>query len=317
MKVSIWMSAYNHEKYISQCLDSVLMQKTNFDFEIIIGEDCSKDKTREIVIGYERKFPGKIKLFLPEKNIGMMQMDVATRDMCNGEYIALLNGDDYWTDENKLQIQSDFLDSNIDTVMCYHKAKVENETNGESFETYYGEKDDTLPVESLLLGYNPVMTPTVMIRNILKIPDYFSELPYGDMPLYLLLAEKGKIKYIDKLMSVYRIHSSGQWQGEKVHNNLLKDINFYTVMNEKLNFKYERAIRKIFAQRYFDLSICKIKQNKFDEARNFYEQLKKNNLSYSQISKDDENELYRILFEGAFTEKSEELLKREVKWKIN
>jgi glycosyltransferase involved in cell wall biosynthesis len=317
MKVSVWMSAYNHEKYISQCLDSVLMQKTEFDFEIIIGEDCSKDRTREIVCEYQKKFPHKIKLFLPENNIGMMKMDVATRDLCTGDYIALMNGDDYWTDENKLQLQADFLDKNPDTVMCYHKAKVENETNGESFETVFPESGNELPVEFLLLGYNPVMTPTVMIRNILHIPDYFAELPYGDMPLYLLLSEIGKIKYIDKLMSVYRIHSSGQWQGEKVYNNLLKDIHFYSVMDEKLNFRYTDLIKKIFAQRYFDLAISKIKQNNFDEARNFFDKLKTVNSDNSQISKEDETNLYQILFEGAFNEKSEELLKREIKWKIN
>lgn len=317
MKVSVWMSAYNHEKYISQCLDSVLMQKTDFDFEIIIGEDCSKDRTREIVCDYQKKFPDKIKLFLPDNNIGMMQMDVATRDMCTGDYIALMNGDDYWTEENKLQIQADFLDKNPDTVMCYHKAKVENETNGESFETVFPESGYELPIKYLLLGYNPVMTPTVMIRNILYIPDYFAELPYGDMPLYLLLSEIGKIKYIDKLMSVYRIHSNGQWQGEKVYNNLMKDIHFYSVMDEKLKFRYSDLIQKIFAQRYFDLAISRIKQNNFDEARNFFDKLKAANTNYSQINKEDEFNLYQILFEGAFNEKSEELLKREVKWKIN
>lgn len=317
MKVSVWMSAYNHEKYISQCLDAVLMQKTNFDFEIIIGEDCSKDRTRQIVCEYQKNFPGKIKLFLPENNIGMMQMDVATREMCTGEYIALLNGDDYWTDENKLQIQSDFLDNNPDTVICFHKAKVENETNGETFETVFLESGNELPVESLLLGYNPIMTPTVMIRNILQIPYYFADLPYGDMPLYLLLAEKGKIKYIDKLMSVYRIHSSGQWQGEKVYKNLQKDIYFYTVMNQKLNLKYEKQIKKIFAQRYFDMIICRIKQNNYDEARDHFERLKSNNHSFSQISKEDCDILNQMLFEGTFNEKCEELLSRNVKWKIN
>ncbi len=273
MEVSVWMSAYNHDKYIAQCLESIFMQKTNFDFEVIIGDDCSSDKTREILNGYKNKYPGKIKLFLPERNIGMMQMDIATWKMCTGNYLALLNGDDYWTDENKLQIQFDFLEENPDTVMCFHQVLVENETDGSSFKTVYLEKDNILPVESLLYGYNPVMTPSVMIKNVFPIPDWFSDLPYGDMPLYLMLAQLGKIRYIDKLMCVYRIHSKGHWQGDSVYNNLLKDLKFYRVMNEKLDHKYDAEIKKIFAQRYFDLvRVCIIKDN-FIQAKRFFKKL--------------------------------------------
>ncbi len=105
------------------------------------------DKTREIVIEYENQYPGKIKLHLPEKNIGMMAMDVATWKMCSGEYIALLNGDDYWTDENKLQVQVNFLDTNSDAVLCYHQARVENETDGSSFKTVFPESGIELPIE--------------------------------------------------------------------------------------------------------------------------------------------------------------------------
>ncbi len=317
MKVSVWMSAYNHEKYLEQCLDSVLMQKTNFDFEIILGEDCSKDRTREIAVEYQKKYPGRFKLFLPEKNIGMMAIDAATWNMCDGEYIALLNGDDYWTDENKLQIQADFLENNPDAVMCFHKAKVENETDGSSFETVYLEPGDTLPIESLLRGYNPIMTPTVMMRNILSMPEWYPELPYGDMPVYLMLAEKGTIKYIDRNMSVYRIHSNGNWQGESVYNNLLKDLKFYEVMNKTLNYKYDNLIKKIFAQRFFDLVICEIKLGNFDKAKKFLEEL---NLSDTEFVKVNEKEILifnDILFEGTDYRNYDELFSREVKWKVN
>ncbi|MBS1550497.1 MAG: glycosyltransferase [Bacteroidetes bacterium] len=317
MKVSVWMSAYNHEKYISQCLDSVLNQKTDFDFDIILGEDCSKDRTREIVTEYKNRYPDKFRLYLPEKNIGMMEMDIATWNLCTGEYIALLNGDDYWTDEYKLQTQADFLDNNPDAVMCYHKARVENETTGYVFDTVYPESGEELTAEYLLLGYNPVMTPTVMIRNILTVPDYYRDLPYGDMPLYLLLSQKGKLKYIDKLMSLYRIHPSGQWQGESVYNNLLKDIKFYEIMNEKLNYKYEDLIDKIFSQRYFDLTIHCININDTDKAKEYYSKLLEKNKNYSQIKKEDSDLLEEILFKKTDKTMHRDFLKREVKWKIN
>jgi len=316
MKVSVWMTAYNHEKYLAQCLDSVLMQKTDFDFEIVLGEDCSTDRTREIASEYQKKFPDRIKLFLPEENIGMMEMDVATHGLCKGEYLALLNGDDYWTDESKLQTQSDFLDRNPDTVMCYHKALVENEDTGYTFETDYLETTDTLPVESLFLGYNPVMTPTVMVRNILDLPGWYAEMPYGDMLLYLLLSQKGKIRYINKLMSIYRIHSSGQWQGESVYNNLLKDLKFYRVMNEKLEYKYDKLIRHIFAQRYFDLILIDIRQKKYYQAKRYFKKLILTDTEFLKNNRRDIINLYRILHEGAYEEQFEELLNRQVKWKI-
>ncbi|MEO8209858.1 MAG: glycosyltransferase [bacterium] len=317
MKVSVWMSAYNHQDYIAQCLDSVLNQKTDFEFDIVLGEDCSADRTREIVNDYKNKYPDKFKLYLPEKNIGMMAMDIATWKMCTGEYVALLNGDDYWTDENKLQTQVNFLEENRDAVMCFHKAKVENETDGSSFETVYLESDDILPAESLLRGYNPIMTPTVMIRNILEIPEGYLEMPYGDMPLYLILSGKGKIKYIDKMMSVYRIHSKGNWQGDSVYNNLLKDLKFYEVMNKMLEYKYDELIKKIFTQRYFDLVICSIRQNNFEQAKIFFNEL---TLCDKDFLKSNEKEISifkKILYEDEDKNNYDELLNREVKWKVN
>ena len=316
MKVSVWMTTYNHEKYISQCLDSVLAQKTNFDFEIILGEDCSTDSTREIVIDYQKKHPDKIKLFLPEKNMGAMEIDLPTWKMCSGKYLALLNGDDYWTDENKLQIQADYMDNDPDTVLCFHKAMIVNETNGHSEETVYIEPTDILPAESLLNGYNPIQTGTVMYKNIIEIPEWYAELPYGDMFLYLLLSQKGKLKYIDKNMGVYRIHSSGQWQGDSVYNNLLKDLKFYRVMNEKLGFKYEERIRHIFAQRYFDLVLINIRQKKYYQAKRYFKKLILSDTEYLKNNRRDILNIYRILHEGAYEEHFEELLNRQVKWKI-
>lgn len=317
MKLSVWMSAYNHEKYIEQCLDSVLMQKTIFDFEIILGEDCSTDRTREIVKDYKNKYPDKFQLFLPENNIGMMQIDIETWKLCSGEYIALLNGDDFWTDENKLQVQVDYLENNPDVVMCFHKTRVENETNSYVFDWEFTSENNTLSIESLLLGYNPVMTPSVMFRNVLNIPPWYSDLPYGDMPIYLLLAQKGKIKYIDKLMSVYRVHKNGHWQGDSLYNNLIKDLKFYKVMNEKLDYKYNHLIKVIFAQRYFDLVINNIKRNNYGQAKRFFKKLTLTDLGFLRRNKKDILNLYEVLYESGDIQQIEELLKKEVIWKVN
>ena len=96
--VSVFMMTYNHEKYISEAIEGVLMQNTNFDFDIVIGEDCSTDNTRQIILDYQRKYPGKFKLLLHKENIGAMANQMAVLQACSGKYIAMCEGDDYWID---------------------------------------------------------------------------------------------------------------------------------------------------------------------------------------------------------------------------
>jgi len=247
----------------------------------------------------------------------MMNMDIATWKLCTGNYIACLNGDDLWTDENKLQIQSDFLDDNPDTIMCYHKALVENENDGSSFETVYPESGNELTMENLLLGYNPVMTPTVMFKRMLDIPDWFAEMPYGDMPLYLLLAQKGKIKYIDRLMSIYRIHPGGDWQGHSMYSNLLKDIFFYEYMNKFFDYKFNENIRLIFAQRYFELIRLNIKEGNSGEAVMYFEKMKASHQDFMRENKSDMDIIHAMLFENENKDNHPEFFARGIKWKVN
>ena len=112
--VSILMPAYNHEKYISQAIESVLAQKTNYPYELLIHDDCSTDSTLTIAQNYATKFPDKIKLFTEKENQGLMKSYKRLIEQSNGKYLAILESDDYWLDENKLQIQIDFLESNSD-----------------------------------------------------------------------------------------------------------------------------------------------------------------------------------------------------------
>ena len=113
-KVSVFMITYNHEKYIAEALDSILMQKTDFDFDIVIGEDCSTDATRRIVLEYSRKYPDKIKLLLHNVNVGFISNMMYVLEACTGKYVAMCEGDDYWTDPFKLQKQVDFLEASLD-----------------------------------------------------------------------------------------------------------------------------------------------------------------------------------------------------------
>ena len=128
--VSVAVITYNHEKYIRQALDSILMQQTVFDFEIVIGEDCSTDNTREIIQSYQIKYPERIKLVTSESNVGPMPNVVRTYKACRGKYIAVLEGDDYWIDPLKLEKQVDLLEANPEFSMCFTDRSIVDE-NGE------------------------------------------------------------------------------------------------------------------------------------------------------------------------------------------
>ena len=124
--VSVLMITFNHEQFIAQAIDSVLMQQTDFEYEIIIGEDCSTDRTREIVIEYAERNPEKIRPLLHDHNLGLMGRYnfVAAYKMCHGKYIALLEGDDYWTDPHKLQKQVVFLENHPECSLCAHNTRI-------------------------------------------------------------------------------------------------------------------------------------------------------------------------------------------------
>ncbi|MEJ7912100.1 MAG: glycosyltransferase [Chitinophagaceae bacterium] len=231
MLVSVWITTYNHEKYIAQAIEGVLSQVTDFDYEIIIGEDCSQDSTRAIVMAYKEKYPDKINLFLPPQNLGMNPMFHQTYAMCKGKYLAWLDGDDYWTSNHKLQQQVDYLESHPEVVMCFHRVDMINEISN----TLYESGDPLMGADSILTedhfldAINPVYTPSVVHRNILskELPSWFFKLPFPDLGFYFLLLQHGKIKFLSENMGAYRIHRAGAFQGNSHYNNVNKFIVFF------------------------------------------------------------------------------------------
>ena len=119
-KVSVLMIAYNEEQFVKQAIQSVLMQKANFEYELVIGEDCSTDRTREIVLEFQRKYPDRIRLLLAKRNLGASVNWIRTLRGCRGQYVANLDGDDYLTSAHELQKQADFLDAHPECSICFH-----------------------------------------------------------------------------------------------------------------------------------------------------------------------------------------------------
>jgi glycosyltransferase involved in cell wall biosynthesis len=213
MKLSICCITFNHQRFIAQALDGFLMQKTDFDFEIIISDDCSTDNTAAICNEYQKNYSEKIKLIKNKKNIGMMPNFIQALNQCEGKYIALCEGDDYWTDKNKLQKQVDFMEANPEYTICFHRVYEQQDKAKISLSRLNtSEKEETYNIIDLASG-NFIHTPSVVYRNNLFIdfPEWFKKSPVGDYPLQMLNARFGSIRYFPEPMAVYRVHNGGIW----------------------------------------------------------------------------------------------------------
>jgi len=218
MKVSVVMITYNHESYITQAIESILMQETNFDYEIVIGEDCSTDRTRDIVKSFVAKYPDKILGLYPEKNLGMNRNFIQTYQACRGEYFAILEGDDYWLDSKKLQKQVDFLDTHPDFPICFHNAMIAYEDKVNANHPYCSKtQPEILSIENLLME-NFIPTCSTLWRGglilIKELPDWFYQIKQVDWPMHIFHAEHGKIGYINEIMAVYRVHNQSNWSSQ-------------------------------------------------------------------------------------------------------
>lgn len=211
--LSVCIITYNHREFIEQCLDSVLMQRTSFSFEVVIGEDQSTDGTREVVFQYAEKHPDVIHVVTGETNIGAQPNYVRTIKACRGRYVAMVDGDDYWIDPFKLQKQVDFLEPNPDYAICFHPVKllIEDETKLTD-DHMTREVPETIDIYDLAKS-NCIQTSSVAFRNglIKEFPPEYYKSPVGDYFLHMLNAQFGKIKKLPDCMSVYRIHKGGVW----------------------------------------------------------------------------------------------------------
>jgi glycosyltransferase involved in cell wall biosynthesis len=205
--VSVSMITYNHEKFIAEAIESIVMQKTSFPFELVIGEDCSTDNTRAICIEYQKKYPDIIRLRLPETNQGMMLNWISNIESGRGKYIALCDGDDYWTDPCKLQRQFDYMEANPDFALCSHS--VYTLLCGHLDENIGMERDE-LVTEDIILKDWGLLTASIFFRkDAHKTPDWYYTVKNGDYALQLIVSLSGKIKFLPEYMAVYRQHLGG------------------------------------------------------------------------------------------------------------
>jgi glycosyltransferase involved in cell wall biosynthesis len=244
--VSVWVITYNHAGFIGECLDSILTQETNFFYEICLGEDESNDGTREICKEYAKKYHKKIRLFLRDRNDparegckGVWQFNfIETFKACRGKYIALCDGDDFWSDPYKLQKQVDFLENHPECSGCYHKiSQIDEAGNCLHIDMGYPPRRQEYYSLDYLLQYSnfsPMLS--VVFKNHAEVaPEWIKEAPFGDMIIHAGNLLQGDYGFIDEVMGNYRIHGGGLASSASRLNNVKVTLDVYRLIGEKFN----------------------------------------------------------------------------------
>lgn len=251
--VSVVMITYGHENYIRQAIEGVLMQECDFEVELIVANDSSPDQTDVVIQNILGNHPRAswIKYIKHERNLGMMPNFIFAMQQCAGEYIALCEGDDYWTDSLKLQKQVDFLETNPEYVLCFHQVSI-LKTNGKIVDDFIAKVPENYQtIETLARLGNYIHTLSVVFRNVInEFPFEFKHSPIGDYFLYLMLAKHGKLKYFEDKMAIYR-HGVGVYSGNLNVKILQMHIEEHACI---LSYLSDENIKKIMLERNLNLT---------------------------------------------------------------
>ena len=255
IKVSILCLVYNHEAYLRECLDGFIKQKTNFRFEAIIHDDCSTDKSKQIIEEYAEKYPNIIIPIYENENQYSKGIKIITEILMpnmRGKYFALCEGDDYWIDEYKLQKQFDFMEEHKQYSLCTHNAllvDVNSNTVGK-VEPTLNNRD--IPCEEFIInggGFiatNSIFAPSYLTK---QLPEYF-KIRSADYTWQIYLSSQGKTYCFSEYMSAYRINVPGSWTRRNMNNEnkitewLCKNNELLKAINKETNNKYQNAINE-------------------------------------------------------------------------
>jgi glycosyltransferase involved in cell wall biosynthesis len=257
-KVSVLMLTYNHERFVAQAIESAVTQETNFGYEIVIGEDCSTDRTGEIVREFQSAYPDKIRMLSDDRNLGMVRNHSRTLQACKGEYVAALEGDDFWTHPGKLQKQADFLDHHADYAICFHDVLAFADDGSEPPWSFCSpSQKQTSTIEDLLVT-NFIPTCSVMFRNHASNDPkaWAGGLKMLDWPLLILGAQRGLIGYLDETMAAYRQHAGGAYSPLTYIQRQLAFAEMYECLPADLQLRYAKIINDRLFRCWFALAVA-------------------------------------------------------------
>lgn len=212
--VSVLIITYNHGSYIADAIEGVICQKTGFPIELIIGEDCSTDDTRSIVLDYQRRYPLLIRVIYSDCNVGMQRNYRRIHEASRGDYIAFCEGDDVWIDDRKLEKQVNVMRSEPDCSMVFHAAEIFRVRKGTSEVRHYGSSAKIFSLaEVVRAGGGFILAGSTMVRRAVidPLPGWVTDCEVVDYPFAVHCASRGKVIYLPDVMSVYRLGVPGSW----------------------------------------------------------------------------------------------------------
>ena len=292
IQVSICCITYNQAKYIRQTLESFLMQKTNFAYEILVHDDASTDGTQEIIKEYEKKYPNIIKPIYQLENQYSKGVSVSELNFirAKGKYLAFCEGDDYWTDSNKLQKQFDYMEEHGDCGLCFHGVAKLNDKNkkivGKISPSKHSQKfltKDIILGGGGFLGTNSIFCKSSLLQNL---PSFYKKCKVGDYPLQLIMVADNYAYFMNEIMSVYRINVLTSWSNRNKRksigeakiekNNLYR--NLIDMLKEYDKYTYKKYSATIYKKiRIFEMEIFindgEIKKIFSEEYKNEYKML--------------------------------------------
>lgn len=277
--LSVCVVTYNHAKFIREALDGVYMQQTPFPFEVVAGDDRSTDGTTEIVLDYRARFPNQTRVLLAKENLGRYTGNgrlnfVRTLQACRGRYVALLEGDDSWTEPRKLHKQVALLDRYPSWSLVFHPVQYDFDEPGRSPERIPRQAKPISGVEEVL-GDHLIQTCSMVLRRakLPPLPDWYFQLAMGDRPLCLLLAEQGAVGFLDEVMAKYRAHGGGLWWSTAARHKAREELRMYEVFRAHLQGRYDRLVTGQMTRLLAQLSCLSEREGDRDAAARYLSRL--------------------------------------------
>ncbi|MDO5558720.1 MAG: glycosyltransferase family A protein [Oscillospiraceae bacterium] len=267
IQVSIICNTYNQESYIRDALEGFVMQKTDFNFEVLVHDDASTDKTADIIREYEKKYPELIKPIYQTVNQHSQNIKINVTyqiPRMKGKYAAPCEGDDYWTDPLKLQKQYDFMESHKEYSMCACAATWRNMRDNIDEDQFIIDSDKDVSLSDLILETNGRIFPTVSVfikkELYADYPTWRLLFPVGDLAFFMIAGMNGKIRMLSDNMCVYRWHAAGSWTNsmeneEKKKVFKRKFIKAFEELNQATDLKYNDLISERLKKEKFDLAV--------------------------------------------------------------